>query len=317
MSKESELQKALEQVREGLDSFSRDEIEEELEQLLEYDVPPDQAATTVIRRHSGGGGGSRAGEKKLVDVEAEDRGLTVRARVVDRRDRTIEVKGEPRDIVSGTLGDETGVISFTSWNPFPYEEGDAVLVENGYAREWNDQPELQMGDYTDVEEIEAPDLPSLDDLSGPKDVSISEARTVYRPRVEATIVDVQDRSGLIMRCPECSRVTEGGECAEHGEVDAEPDLRIKAILDDGDSCIQATLVKEATEQLSGVSLEDAQEMAREAMDRGVVQKEMERLVGKTVVATGRVLGDQMVVYEVDEPEATPETDARELMEVLK
>lgn len=317
MSKQAKLEKAMEQVREGLDEFSREEIRKELEELLSYGVPPDQAATTVIRKHrGGGGGGSAAGEKTLAEVEAGDRSLTVRGRVIDRRDRTIEVKGEPRDIVSGVLGDETGVLSFTAWNEFPFEEGDAVVVKNGYTREWNGRVELQMGDYTDLEALEAPDLPSLEDMSAPKDVSIEEAKHVYHPRVEATIIDVMDRSGLIMRCPECNRVTEGGECTEHGAVDPEPDMRIKAVLDDGGSCVQATFVKEATEKLSGVTLEEAEDMARDAMDRAVVQKEMERLVGKTVIADGRVLGDNFVVFDVDEPEGTPKEDAKKLMEAL-
>ncbi|MBS1262853.1 MAG: Replication factor A [Methanonatronarchaeales archaeon] len=317
MSADKKLSKALEQVKQSVDDFSERELTEELRELLEYGVPPDQAAETVIRRKGRSDPAAAAGEKKLADAVPGERGLTVEARVLDRRDRTIKVKGEPREIVSGSLGDETGVLSFTSWNEFPFEEGDAVRISNAYTREWNDRPELQVGDYTEVEEIAGEDLPPAEELSSPRDVSIRDASRAYRPRVEATVIDVLDRSGLVMRCPECNRVTEGGECSEHGPVDAEPDLRIKAVLDDGDSCIQATFPREVTESLTGVTLEEAEEMARKAMDRGVVQREMERVVGRAVVATGRVLGDNFVALDVEEPESSPEDDARELLEALQ
>lgn len=314
MAKEDKLEEALERVRNSLKDFSREEVVGELEKLLEYGVPPDQAATTVVRRRGSPGS---SGEKRLAEVTSGDRGLTVRGRVLDVRERTIQVSGEDRDIVSGSLGDETGVLSLTSWVDFPFDEGDAVHVTNAYAREWRGKPELQIGDYTEVEEAPGDELPPLEDLSSPADVSIEEASEVYRPRVEATIVDVLDRSGLVMRCPECNRVTEGGECSEHGEVEAAPDLRVKAVMDDGDYCIQATFPREVTEELIGITLDEAEEMAKKAMDRGVVQREMERAAGGTVIVTGRVLGDNFVVDEVERPSTSPRDEAEKLMEVLR
>jgi len=47
-------------------------------------------------------------------------------------------------------------------------------------------------------------------------------------------VDVQSGSGLIKRCPECNRALVKGACGEHGKVEGVYDLRIKAVLDDGE-----------------------------------------------------------------------------------
>lgn len=316
----SKVDQVIEQLETRFDEFDEEEARKSAEELLEYDVPVDQVAQTLSRRITkSSDGGERVGRKKVIDVETEDRGLELEARVVDRVERSVTVRGEERDIVSGTLADETGTISFTSWRDFPFQEGDAVLIENATAREFRDETQVNVNEYTDLEPVEDSDLPGTEELTEASDVSVSEIRSVYRPRLTASIVDVQDRSGLIMRCPVegCNRVTESNECREHGPVEPEPDLRIKAVLDDGTGSIQAVLNREVTEELTGITLEDAKEMAKDAMDRGVVQKEMEREVGRTVVAEGRVIGDMFVADYAEPAETDPEREASELMEVLQ
>jgi len=52
--------------------------------------------------------------------------------------------------------------------------------------------------------------------------------------ISGAIIDVQSGSGLVKRCPECSRVVVKGHCAEHGEVTGVYDLRVKGVLDNGE-----------------------------------------------------------------------------------
>jgi RPA family protein len=119
--------------------------------------------------------------------------------------------------------------------------------------------------------------------------------------VVGSIVDIQEGSGLIKRCPEadCTRVLSGERCAEHGAVEGEFDLRIKAIVDDGNRSINAIFDAEATATVSGLSLEDAQAMAMDALDTGVVVEALvEQVLGRPYRLTGPVVGEYFLVDDV-------------------
>jgi replication factor A1 len=100
---------------------------------------------------------------------------------------------------------------------------------------------------------------------------------------------VRDGSGLIQRCPECGRVVQKGQCRTHGEVDAEDDLRVKAILDDGTGALTAILDTELTADVYGGGIEKARQAAKEAMDQEVVADEIrETIVGREARIRGNL-----------------------------
>jgi replication factor A1 len=110
-------------------------------------------------------------------------------------------------------------------------------------------------------------------------------------------VDVQSGSGLIKRCPECNRALVKGACGEHGKVEGQYDLRIKAILDDGEKVQDILMNREITEAFTGITLEKAKEMATEALDQGVVLDVMKnKLVGRYYVVAGRKL-DRFILVD--------------------
>ncbi|OKY77978.1 MAG: Single-stranded DNA-binding replication protein A (RPA), large subunit [Candidatus Methanohalarchaeum thermophilum] len=311
------VEKALKEVKESIEGFDQDSVRNELEELIKnFNVPIDQAVSTVIRKHRDDSTRTK-GKKNISEIEVDESGLEIEGRVIRKTSREIEVEGEKREVISGTIADESGKIGFTSWTAFPFEEGAVVLIENGYTREWRGNPELQIGDYTNLKEGDDEAVPDIKELKSPKEVTLPEVGNVFKAKIEAEIVDVQNGSGLIMRCPECNRVTKGGECQVHGEVDPNPDLRIKAILDDGRGVTQATLGREVTEKLTNIKLEEAKKMARDALDKSVVKEEMKKVVGKTIIAIGQAIGDNFVVREVSEPSWAPEEKAKNLLEELK
>jgi replication factor A1 len=57
-------------------------------------------------------------------------------------------------IFEGELADETGTISYTAWTDFGLEPGVTVHVGNAGVREWEGEPELNLGENTSVEEAE-------------------------------------------------------------------------------------------------------------------------------------------------------------------
>jgi replication factor A1 len=116
---------------------------------------------------------------------------------------------------------------------------------------------------------------------------------LFDVEVVANVIGVRDGSGLIERCPSCSRVVQNGQCRSHGEVDAVDDLRVKAILDDGTETVTAILDDDLTAEVYGGGLEDARAAATEAMDRSVVRETVaESLVGRAYRVRGNLSVDE-------------------------
>jgi replication factor A1 len=119
------------------------------------------------------------------------------------------------------------------------------------------------------------------------------------------IVDIQSGSGLIKRCPECNRALVKGACGEHGKVEGIYDLRVKAVMDDGERVQEILLNRETTEALTGITLEKAKEMATEALDQAVVLDEIKSmLVGRYFVVTGAKL-DRFILVETIKQDVKP------------
>ena len=113
------------------------------------------------------------------------------------------------------------------------------------------------------------------------------------------MVHIQDGSGLIRRCPTCNRALMKGNCVEHGNVEGLHDLRIKAVMDNGTMVQEALFNREITENISGIQLDEAKEMAVDALDHNVVQDEMKkRLLGRYYTMTGSVLDRYLLVESV-------------------
>ncbi|MFW5964165.1 MAG: replication factor A, partial [Natronomonas sp.] len=240
-----------EQFSEALD-VSVDEIEDRLETLVsEYRVPVEEARRSVVstyldeadmEREDIASGGSEAAE--VADIDAPEEWLDLTAKVVElwepRADSIAQV---------GLLGDETGTVKFTKWakSDLPeLEEGTVYRLGNLVTDEYEGRFSVKLNSTTTIEELD-------------EDIEVGDDST----EVEGALVDIQSGSGLIKRCPEedCTRVLQNGRCSEHGEVEGEFDLRIKGVLDDGNEIYEVIFNQESTEELTGITLDEAQEMA--------------------------------------------------------
>ena len=233
------------------------------------------------------------GESTLASLRTGDRARTIDVQVLECERRTIDGRDGETEILSGVLGDETGRLPFTNWDPQPaIEEGASLRLENVYVREFRGVPEVNVSEYSTVTPLETP----IDVTADAPRLSVGDAVAsggVYDVELVGTVLEVRDGSGLIQRCPECARIVQKGQCRTHGQVDGEDDLRVKAILDDGTGALTAVLDDELTAQVYGGTLEDALEQAREAMDQSVVSDTIsEQLVGREYVARGHLSVDE-------------------------
>jgi len=137
------------------------EVKDDLESLLEYNVPVAEAKASVRRKHGGDDGSTATPTaKSLADVRPDDGSVTVTARVLTKGTRSIRYQGEDQVIREGEFADDTGRLSYTAWESFDFEPGDSITVGNANVREWEGSPELNLGTNTTVapasESIETP-----------------------------------------------------------------------------------------------------------------------------------------------------------------
>jgi replication factor A1 len=277
-----------------LEALTKEAVYDRLDTLVnEYRVPLDEARRSVRstyideagmdRDELGGGRGDN--ETLLVnDINEDEQWVDVRVTVADLWD--------PRsDSISqvGLAGDESGTIKFVAFTTSELpslEEGTSYALSNVVTDEYQGNYSIKLNRTTGITELDT-------------EIEIGDDSTT----VEGALVDIQSGSGLIKRCPEddCTRVLQNGRCSEHGEGEGEFDLRIKGVLDDGEQVHELIFNREATEELTGIDIEQAKEMAMDALDTTVVADEMrDLLLGTYYRVSGPTLGRYVLANAFEE-----------------
>jgi len=289
-----------EQFEDHLDVDVAD-IEERLETLIEeYKVPAEEARRSVvnhyveeagIEREELGGGGSTAVE--IADIDEPEQWIELTAKVVElwepRSDSVAQV---------GLLGDESGRIKFTKWATSDLSElteGEVYRLGNVVTDEYEGRYSVKLNRTTTIEELE-------------EDIEVGDDTV----DIAGALVDIQSGSGLIKRCPEedCTRVLQNGRCSEHGEVEGTFDLRIKGVLDDGEEVHEVLFDQEGTEELTGITLEEAKDMAMDALDTSVVADEMrEAVLGQYYRIAGPRFNRYVLADDVEERDESVDPEA--------
>ncbi len=136
------------------------EVKADLEKLVSYSVPMDEAKQSLRRKYGDAGGGSGGGEPpsktEITEITPNSGNVTVTARVLTVGKRSIRYEGEEQVIFEGELADTSGAISYTAWTDFSLSPGDTITAGNAGVREWDGEPELNLGQSTTVTLEEEP-----------------------------------------------------------------------------------------------------------------------------------------------------------------
>jgi replication factor A1 len=201
---------------------------------------------------------------------------------------------------SGLVGDETGAIKFVKWVKADLPElvdGKSYLLKNLVTDEFQGRFSVKLNRTSQIEPLDV-------------DVEIGSIAAEF----SGALVDVQKGSGLIKRCPVCKRSLAKGVCSEHGKVDGTYDLRIKAVLDDGRRVQDLLVNRETTERLLNLTLEEAKQMAMEALDHEVVHSLIEsKLMGRYYSITGPRIDRYLLVESINEIPPVSLTQVDELI----
>jgi len=289
-------------------SVDEEKLTADFKKLVEdYKVPVEEAKRSVIKKYSKV---ITASIKNLAQLKSGDKAVSVVCRILEARQMNIETKNGPRDIISGVIADESARLPFTSWVISPaISEGNVIRIENAYVKAWQGIPTVNIGEHTSVVKVDDV-LPPKTELSTTKQLTIGDAITrdgVFDVTVEGDVLSIRPGSGLIARCPECKRVVQKGFCRMHGTVDAQPDMRVKAILDDGTGALMVVLNREITEHLYGKSMKMSQKLAAES-GAGAVEEEIRgKLVGMPLAVRGNVSRGEYGVALVAKEAWVPES----------
>jgi replication factor A1 len=267
-----------------------DEIEERLDTFVnQYQVPIEEARQTVTNNYYSQTEVDQESlrenneHRDIGDINTPDEWVDVTGKVVDLWDATNDAIGQ-----TGLIGDETGRIKFTAWAKSDLDtldEGDVYHLNNVVTDEYQGRFSVKLNASTEIEPAN-------------EDIEVGDNTT----EIEGALVDIQSGSGLIKRCPEadCTRVLQNGRCSEHGEVEGEFDLRVKAVIDDGHTVQEVIFNQEMTEDLADITLDEAKDRAMDALDTTVVGDDIRAdILGGYYRIVGPELGRYVLVDEFE------------------
>jgi len=201
---------------------------------------------------------------------------------------------------SGLVGDETGTIKFVKWAKADLPDlvdGKSYSLKNLVTDEFQGRFSVKLNRTSQIEPLDI-------------DIEIGSVAAEF----SGALVDVQKGSGLIKRCPVCKRSLAKGVCSDHGKVDGTYDLRIKAVLDNGQRVQDVLINRETTERLVDLTMDQAKQMAMEALDHEIVRSLIEnKLMGRYYSITGPRVDRYILVESIRELQPVLASDVEKLL----
>jgi replication factor A1 len=250
--------------------------------------------------------------RTVKELASPDDGFRVEVRVARIAPRTVTVGEERRVVHEGLIADRTGTISLSSWSDFGLAAGEAVRIAGGYVRSFRGRRQLVLDERASVVRIDGSDLPDPAELlrAPPRTISqVEDDGGGEAVAVEGVVVGLLPPSGLVYRCPVCQRSVRSGICRVHGQVEGQPDLRARIVLDDGTGALTVNAGRAETERLWGVTLEEARRRLRDQPDPSLIEEQiLEALFGRRLRVRGAGTKDDFGVTIAPETIETVEVD---------
>ena len=123
------------------------------------------------------------------------------------------------------------------------------------------------------------------------------------------VISIREDSGIISRCKECRRVLRDGVCATHGPQEGTTDVRLRMVLDAGESTISLIVNKDASESLIKMNQEQISDEIQENGTMAFVQSLREILLGRELKASGRTIVDEQGAMLLSDHAELIETDS--------
>lgn len=168
---------------------------------------------------------------------------------------TEKSKGRVQNVI---IADSTGSVRLSLWNDEidnnAVKEGDALHVR-GFVRQDNvGEPEIRIGRYGTMQKIDEHIDVKIErrvDRSNIADLQEGQYR-----EVRAALLQVFESNPFYSVCKECAASIKE-KCDLHPDAEADVELVVSGIVDDGTESIRAVLFRENAEKILGMSKNDA------------------------------------------------------------
>ncbi len=216
-------------------------------------------------------------EYKVKDLTTRDQYVAVSGIISGIQERKYSKDGKEGIVYNGFFRDETGTVRLSSFG-VKLKEGLKAKISGARVQEYRGRIRISVNENSVITPVEFPEpqipLYRITEL----------ANGISGIEISGICVLVGERSGLIMRCPECRRRVEGDRCEEHPGETPVKDLYAYFTLEDGTSTIQVSAGKDAMKGYTGLDVEELDYTPEER--QSVSEKVMEKFLGKPVLLLG-------------------------------
>ncbi len=213
--------------------------------------------------------------------------IELTSRVLSVEEKEITVDDEKKTMYTGVLGDSTGKIPFTAWKDYKLTKDSTIHIKGGYIRSFRGMPQVNIDEEATVKkqkkQISEKEIPTR----SLKLYELNEKAGMFDVCITGRVIEIQQGSGIILRCPECNQVLREDGCRVHGTVEGVIDLRMKCVLDDGTGSVKTILNKDQTEEILGKTLDECKQMNPEELQSLLY----ESFFGKKLEMKGNALQD--------------------------
>lgn len=228
-------------------------------------VSPEGAAHLVARDFGVDLLKTQTSRIKIKDIKSGMKNVNLKARVLDitpvkefkKKDGSI---GKVSNIIAS---DGSGEVRIPLWDKQVeminniINIGDVIEVKNVSSRDnVYGGIELVLFRFSSIEKKEDdPEIPFSVNRRTYDRISIKDVKEGFC-EIRGTIVDIFNTNPLFLTCPKCKTKVEEREkeyfCQEHGIVDAEKNIIISGIIDDGTSTIRGVFFREIAKSISNI-----------------------------------------------------------------
>lgn len=160
---EEQIAPVIEEICGALEDIDESKVKEELLRYIKYGIEVNEAKRSIIRKYGGGPLDlSSAGPVLLKDLKGNENNITVNVKCLSSDIRTTTTASGEKTMVYGLAADNTMIRRFVSWDNHQLEKGKAYSIRNASARTYRGEVEVNLGNFTDVEEIDDEELLGLD-----------------------------------------------------------------------------------------------------------------------------------------------------------
>ena len=257
-------------------------------------------------------------ELKIKDLRSGVGIVDVSGKILEINEREVKIDGETKKVFSGIIGDETGKAQFTSWHNFKIKKEDVYRISGGYVKTWKGIPQLTFDEKAKVKKLE-------NNLISTKDIEkikmpmhkLIEKRGALDVEVKGEVIEIRPGSGIIVRCPECNRSLQDGQCNIHGKVDGKKDLRLKLVVDDGTGSISTILNKNITEKVLNISFKECEKLNENELLNEINKKIFARKISVEGNALSDEFGTSIIAKDVKIVEENLKEEAKKVLQELE